>query len=239
MGWVGSVLPMTTSPWCHLDTGIQTLRRTPHPDRLFQVERGSLQLDDPIRLGDQGIQQPISVGQPHGSTWLTTGARGGTDQQDERAPIGQCSQMRRRLPEDPPGLPQLHVLIVQVVEKAGGNQDPSAVGLQGVSDALGDEGFELMHGEGPGDVDAVEELLGWPVESRRDFGDQEGIEGVGRVDEDDMLSPGEQRGDRSQGIGEDGLAAVKQDEAALRPPTVEGEGELGKEKPGRRNPFHD
>ena len=35
------------------------------------------------------------------------------------------------------------------------------------------------------------------------------------------------------------MIAVEQDEAALRPPPVEGKGELGKEEPGRRNSFHD
>ena len=87
-------------------------------------------------------------------------------------------------------------------------------------------------------MDAVEQLLGSPTPSCRDLRNQEGIEGIGRVDEDDMLTGGQQRGDRPQRVGEDGVAAVEQDEAALRPPTVEGEGELGKKEPGRRNPFH-
>ncbi len=88
-------------------------------------------------------------------------------------------------------------------------------------------------------MDAVEQLLGWPVQSRRDLGNQEGIEGIGRVDEHDMLTRGQQRGDRPKGIGEDSLAAAEQDETTLRPPAVEGKGELGKDEPGRRNPFQD
>src|SRR3989304_5103934 len=85
---------------------------------------------------------------------------------------------------------------------------------------------------------AVAPLLGSPSPSRRNLRNQEGIEGVGRVDEDNILTGGQQRGDRPKRIGEDRVTPVEQDEATLRPPTVEGEGELRKKEPGRRNPFH-
>src|ERR1700675_114088 len=197
--WVGSVLPMTASPytknsprprrgrgwgwgWGGSHTGTHTRQGLYFFDRLFEVERGGLQLDDLISGGNQGIQQPVPVGQSY--RWR------GTDHQHERACIGERAQGARGLPENPPGFPKLNVFIVEIVQKAGGDQDPGGIGFQGFGDALRNEGFELMHGKGPRDMDAVEQLLRWLVESRRNLRDQKGIEGVGRVDEDDVLPGG-------------------------------------------------
>ncbi len=41
------------------------------------------------------------------------------------------------------------------------------------------------------------------------------------------------RGDRLQSIGKDSLIAIEQDHATLRPPPVEGAGELGQDEPRR------
>lgn len=96
-----------------------------------------------------------------------------------------------------------------------------------------------MDGKGPRDVKAVEQLFRRPVQARRHLGDQKGIKGVGRVDEDDMLPSRKQRGDRLQSIGEDNLIAIEQDEPTPRPPSVEGAGELRRDERGREHTLHD